>query len=71
MNYVYIPAKNGEPATVGYYDPKGDWHPESDHDTDELAAARVRFLNGVILSESAPKAKAKHISGPGGDSEEE
>jgi hypothetical protein len=32
--------------TVGYYDPQGKWHPESDHDSAELAAARVRWLNG-------------------------
>jgi len=32
--------------TVGYYDPQGNWHPESDHDTAEQAAERVRYLNG-------------------------
>lgn len=44
--YVYIPANHGEPATVGYYTPAGRWMPESDHDTDEQAAARVNYLNG-------------------------
>jgi hypothetical protein len=46
MQYVYIPKKSGEPATVGYYAPDGKWQPESDHDTDEQAANRVNFLNG-------------------------
>jgi len=32
--------------TVGYYDPKGEWHPESDHDNAEDAAKRVAYLNG-------------------------
>lgn len=43
--YVY---KETEPGlwTVGFYDPKGKWEPESDHDTSEDAAKRVRYLNG-------------------------
>lgn len=32
--------------TVGFYDPQGKWYPESDHDTADSAAARVRYLNG-------------------------
>jgi hypothetical protein len=32
--------------TVGHRDPKGVWHPESDHDTQEAAARRVHWLNG-------------------------
>jgi len=45
MNYVYI---KSEPYlyTVGFYDPKGVWHPESDHDNTEEAAKRVHYLNG-------------------------
>ena len=44
-NYVYI---QSEPQlyTVGFYDPSGRWNPESDQDTKEQAADRVRFLNG-------------------------
>lgn len=43
--YVY---KQTEPAlwTVGYYDPAGNWIPESDHGNTNDAAARVRYLNG-------------------------
>lgn len=43
--YVYI---RSEPRlwTVGYYDPSGKFEPESDHDTPEKAAKRVRYLNG-------------------------
>ena len=32
--------------TVGYYDPSGQWQPESDHDIREEAAARIHYLNG-------------------------
>ena len=43
--FVYI---KSEPRlfTVGFYDPKGEWHPESDHDSPEKAAERVHWLNG-------------------------
>lgn len=43
--YVYI---KSEPNlwTVGFYDPKGEWHPESDHATHVAAARRVAWLNG-------------------------
>ena len=44
-SYVYI---RSEPNlwTVGFYDPQGKWQPESDHETSESAADRVRWLNG-------------------------
>jgi len=32
--------------TVGFYDPQGEWHPESDHESKEKAAKRVSWLNG-------------------------
>lgn len=32
--------------TVGYYDPKGKWEPDSDHSSSEEAANRVHWLNG-------------------------
>ena len=32
--------------TVGYYDPNGKWHPESDHENAESAANRIILLNG-------------------------
>lgn len=45
MNYVY---QSFEPGlwTVGFYDPSGNWHAESDHEKREEAAARVHYLNG-------------------------
>lgn len=45
MTYVYI---QSEPRlyTVGFYDPDGKWHSESDHDSREQAASRVHYLNG-------------------------
>ena len=32
--------------TVGFYDPAGKWHPDSDHTDQEIAAERVAYLNG-------------------------
>ncbi len=43
--YVYLKSEL-ELYTVGFYDPSGQWHPESDHPNTESAAARVNFLNG-------------------------
>jgi len=43
--YVYIQSES-QLWTVGFYDPKGNWHPESDHDSPQSAAERVRYLNG-------------------------
>lgn len=43
--WVYI---NSEPGlyTVGFYDPKGQWHAESDWSKTDDAAQRVNYLNG-------------------------
>jgi hypothetical protein len=43
--YVYIMS---EPRcyTVGFYDPDGEWQPESDYGRPADAAERVRWLNG-------------------------
>ena len=53
MMYVY---QRFEPGcyTVGFYTPKGEWEPESDHSTREEAASRVHYLNGSsdFLSEA-------------------
>jgi len=43
--YVYLQSEPGL-YTVGFYDPSGKWHPDSDHDNRESAAARVHYLNG-------------------------
>lgn len=32
--------------TVGFYDPAGKWHPESDHASGEEAHNRAAYLNG-------------------------
>lgn len=44
-NWLY---QSFEPGlwTVGFYKPDGSWYPESDHDDEAKAAARVNFLNG-------------------------
>lgn len=44
--YVYIETERGQLWTVGFYDPQGKWHAESDHETPEKAAERVHYLNG-------------------------
>ena len=43
--YVYI---QSEPNlwTVGFYDPKGNWNPDSDWGNRKDAAERVAYLNG-------------------------
>jgi hypothetical protein len=43
--YVYIQSEPGL-YTVGFYRPDGKWEPESDHESAEEAARRVRYLNG-------------------------
>lgn len=43
--YVYIKSEHCL-WTVGFYDPSGKWHPESDHESPDAAAARVAYLNG-------------------------
>lgn len=45
MVWVYIHSEN-ELWTVGFYDPDGEWHPDSDHKSPEKAAKRVHYLNG-------------------------
>jgi len=45
MNYVYIRSEPGV-YTVGFFAPDGKWEPESDHNTSDEAALRVRSLNG-------------------------
>ena len=45
MGYVYVQSELGL-WIVGFYDPQGDWHPESDHDNKREAAERVHYLNG-------------------------
>ena len=53
MTWVYIKT---EPHlwTVGFYDPKGKWEPESDHSTAKDAAQRVHWLNGGKKEEPKP-----------------
>lgn len=50
MSYVYLYVKGfkGDPSTytVGFYDPQGHWHAESDHALAESAARRTAWLNG-------------------------
>jgi len=43
--YVYIRTEK-HLWTVGHYDPRGKFIPESDHETKEQAVDRVAYLNG-------------------------
>jgi len=43
--WVYIESERNL-WTVGFYDPKGQFHPESDHESQEEAAKKVHYLNG-------------------------
>lgn len=43
--YVYIKSESNL-WTVGFYDPQGNWHPESDWGYKEDAQKRVHYLNG-------------------------
>jgi hypothetical protein len=45
-HYVYQRANGENFYVVGFFDPTGKWHAESDQDTREEAAARVHWLNG-------------------------
>lgn len=44
--WVYVRSKHERLWTVGFYAPDGEWHPESDHHSEETAAERVHYLNG-------------------------
>lgn len=44
--YVYIRSES-QLWTVGFYDPSGKWIAESDHESLEVAAKRVAWLNGA------------------------
>jgi hypothetical protein len=46
MMWVYLLSPIERLFTVGFYDPTGRWHPDSDWGTREEAADRVRWLNG-------------------------
>lgn len=49
MSWVYILSESSPEYrlyTVGFYDPDGKWHPESDHEDSEDAARRCAWLNG-------------------------
>jgi len=55
MSYVYI---QSEPRlwTVGFYDPAGNWHAESDHGDTGSASERVHYLNGGGVNSSLDEA---------------
>lgn len=44
--WVYV-RSDAQLWTVGFFDPNGTWHTDSDHSTRESAAKRAHYLNGV------------------------
>ena len=60
MTWVYIQSEPGL-WTVGFYDPNGKWHADSDHSTPAAAAERVHYLNG-----GGPEAIPTHAENYGG-----
>jgi hypothetical protein len=46
MSWVYVRSKTEQLYTVGFFDPDGGWHTDSDHDTRDAAADRCAYLNG-------------------------
>lgn len=49
--WVYVQSERNL-WTVGHHSPDGKWHPDSDHDSREAAAARVHYLNGGGASDA-------------------
>jgi len=56
--FVYVRSES-RLYTVGFYDPQGKWHPDSDHNTSEEAARRVNWLHGGD-GEHYPESKSAH-----------
>ncbi len=61
--WLYLQSEPGL-WTVGWYEPNDKWHAESDHDSEEKAAARVHYLNGghaCACKETADLAKSLEV----------
>ena len=52
MNKAYVYIQSGLSLwTVGFYDMKGYWHSDSEHNTRESAQKQVHYLNGSKSTE--------------------
>lgn len=60
--YVYIKTEAGL-WTVGFYSPDGEFQPESDHSSIELAADRAHWLNGGGKNEYLAVARNRWLDG--------
>lgn len=45
--------------TVGFFDPAGEWHADSDHPSSEAAAQQTAWLNGSGLAERVAKLESE------------
>lgn len=62
MKWVYVQSEPGL-WTVGFYDPSGKWHTDSDHSDRENAAERCAWLNGdpdALSDEADARAEIRH-----------
>lgn len=53
--WVFIRSEAHGLWTVGFYDPAGEWQPESDFDNPGQAAERARYLNGGTAPAMPPE----------------
>jgi len=59
--YVHIPTDGGNLRTVGFYHPNGTWYPDSDHRSNDAAAARCHYLNGGNPAHDDLVAALRHV----------
>jgi hypothetical protein len=61
--FVYIQSEP-ELFSVGFYDPSGQWHADSDHSSRVEASARVSYLNGggASANQIAMQRIAEHVT---------
>lgn len=52
--YVYVRNEEENTYSVGFYDPGGQWHVESELPNDKAAANRVHWLNGGQKPKAIP-----------------
>lgn len=58
--WVYIKTE-ARLYTVGFYDPEGKWHPESDYNTADEAVERIRYLMGGNTRPAAARIELQRL----------
>lgn len=65
--WVYIHSEHSadhDLYTVGFYDPAGKWHTDSDWNTKKEAVDRVHYLNGQTIIPQRPPEVDDYIKYP-------